>query len=349
MFRTKSPLFRIPVLLIFISACSCRIPVGDAASELIIMTWNVQNLFDSASDGTEYSEYDPDNSGWNNSLYVMRLENLSRVILSCGERLPDIILFQEVENPGVLEQLNREYLGGEYGYWGVSEYTPNAVHCGFLSRFEPENLHIHQPGEYGGFPLRSIQELRFTIDGDDIALFNNHWKSRSGGAGATESGRVHSAEAVARRVKQLKSEGISLILVAGDLNGSLEDYHAGGIQTAQVPVEDLYDVPWLNSLYIAGEPEDMMDCEERVVLYSPWGEEEAPGSYFFQNRWLKLDHILLTRDFLDGQGWEYDRFDCLNDPPFCTSEGAPFKWESWKGSGYSDHFPLVLHLMKTEG
>ncbi len=345
---TEHFLIQILLILLFFTACSCRIPTAGESSVLTIMTWNVQNLFDAVSDGGEYSEFDPLKSDWNDELVKIRLENISRVILSVDEEGPDILLFQEVENASLLERLNREYLGDSYTYCGVAVYTENSIHCGFLSRIELSQQHIFQPGEYGEFPLRAIQELRFRAGGEELVILNNHWKSRSGGAFATESGRVSSAQMIARRIRELEEEGLRQILVAGDLNGSAGDFREGGIQTAQIPVEAFYESPWLDSLYIAGDPEDLNGSEDKVVLYSPWEEMESEGSYFFQNRWMRLDHFLMTEAFFDGAGWELDGTECFDEPPFCTDEGRPLKWESWKGSGLSDHFPLVLRLRLDE-
>ena len=341
-------LIQILLILLFFTACSCRIPTASGSSSLILMTWNVQNLFDAVSDGGEYPEFDPLRSDWNEELVKIRLESLSQVILSVKEEGPDILLLQEVENPAVLERLNREYLGDSYPYCGVACYTENSIHCGFLSRVEVLNQHIHQPGDYGGFPLRAIQELRFKVDGGELVVLNNHWKSRSGGSAATESGRVLSAQTVSRRIRELRNEDLRQVIVAGDLNGSSEDYHKGGIQTAQVPVEASGETPWLDSLFIAANSEDLIDSGDKVVLYTCWAGMDSPGSYFFQNRWMMLDHFLLTPSFFDGAEWELEGAECLNESPFCSEEGKPLKWESWKGSGLSDHFPLVLYLTREE-
>ena len=346
--RKRKDSFFIQVLLImlFFTACSCRIPTAEESSTLTLMTWNVQNLFDAVADGGEYTEFDPGKSGWNDDLVKIRLENISRVILSVNDEGPDIILLQEVENTSLLERLNREYLGDAYAFCGVAAYTENSIHCGFLSRVELTGQHILQPGEYGGFPLRAIQELRFRAQGEELVVLNNHWKSRSGGVAATESGRVSSARMISRRIGELKEEGLVQIIVAGDLNGSAADFRKGGIQTAQIPVGAFYDSSWMDSLYIATDPEDLTGSENKVILFSPWEEIEGEGSYFFQNRWMMLDHFLVTDAFFDGEGWELDGAACLNESPFCSEQGKPLKWESWKGRGLSDHFPLVLHLRR---
>ena len=337
--------------LFYITACSCQIPMAESApseeeSSFSIMTWNVQNLFDAESNGNEYREYDPEQSEWDEAKLRIRLENLKEVIQSVGENGPDIVLLQEVENLSVLNLLNREYLEELYPYRGVWEYTENSIHCGFLSRIPPGNVHLHFPGDFGSFPLRAIVELRFQLEGEDFVILNNHWKSRSGGAMATEKGRIQSACVVAERIRELNAQGVTHIIVAGDLNGSLEDYRAGGRQTAQIPIEYALDTEWFNSLFIAESAEDMAVLEGRTALYSPWETTGDEGSYFFQNRWMRLDHFLLTPAFLDKVGWELEAADCLNESWLCDADGLPRAWKSWTGDGYSDHFPLILKLKK---
>ena len=336
------------LVFFFLTAYSCRIPRTPEEASLSVMTWNVQNLFDAVSDGTEYREFDPARSDWDEDLLRIRLENLSQVILSATDSGPDLILLQEVENAAVLEQLNREYLGDRYPYSGVAMYTENSIHSGYLSRYPPEKVHVHLPGEYGDFPLRAILELHFILEGEELVVLNNHWKSRSGGFAATEAGRVASSRAVSFRLRELREEGVTTVIVAGDFNGSREDYYPGGRQTAQIPLEYLPDTPWMDSLFVTYDPAELPPREERAVLFSPWGQMTAEGSYFFQNRWMMLDHFLLGSGLSDGSGWEYKSAACLSASPFCSDQGYPLPWASWSGSGYSDHFPLLLELIRIE-
>ena len=122
------------------------------------MTWNVQNLFDDESSGREYSEYDPEKSEWGEDLLRLRLENLKEVIESVNRDGADILLFQEVENQRVLDQLNREYLEGRYPYSGAWEYTDNAVRCAFLSRILPGAFISTSPGSM--VPVPSVRFLK---------------------------------------------------------------------------------------------------------------------------------------------------------------------------------------------
>jgi len=339
---------RILCTLILFLFLSCLIPDEQVAGSLVIMTWNVQNLFDAETSGLEYEEYDPLQSDWNEESMRAKMESLQEIILSIEPDLPDIILLQEVENREVLEILNRDYLDGHYQFveaWGDGK---SAISCGLLSLRTPDQVHLHYPGEFGKSGLRPLVEIHFSGDGSHFILFNNHWKSRSGGQAATEQARIMSASVLASRIAELRKDGEVNIIVAGDLNGSCEDFRPGGSQTAQIPVEELHNVPWQNSLFISYEEQDTFIDSGKVILFSPWKSLDSEGSYFFQNRWMKLDQLLLDRGLFDGKGLEYEGSQCVANPLMCDDQGLPMGWESWRQEGYSDHFPLILFLENSE-
>ncbi|QEN08898.1 endonuclease/exonuclease/phosphatase family protein [Oceanispirochaeta crateris] len=331
----------IQTVLLFIS---CLIPEEDMVDSLSVMTWNVQNLFDDQSSGVEYEEYDPQLSDWDENSMRIKLENLKEVLLSAEPELPDIILLQEVENREILEVLNEDYLDGYYSFIDAWDDRESAICCGILSCYTPEEVHLHFPGLYGKRQLRPVVEIHFRMGSETLILFNNHWKSRAGGQAATETARIRAAGVLSKRIVELRNQGYTNLVVAGDLNGSWEDFRAGGVQTAQIPVEEIQNVSWTDCLYISLEPADTFLSTDKTVLYSPWKGMESEGSYFFQNRWMKLDHFFLDRGLVDQQGLEYLHSSCMALPFMSDELGRPAGWESWRLKGYSDHFPLILFL-----
>ncbi len=342
-------LFLLPVLSLFLS---CLIPGESLSGEFSILSWNVQNLFDGISDGNEYEEYDPALSEWDEQGMRIKMENLQEILYAVDETLPDILLLQEVENREVLLTLNREYLDGYYDFIDAWKDRNSAISCGILSRVAPEEVHLHFPGRYGKRELRPVVELHFNLDGESLVLFNNHWKSRTGGQAATEDARIMSSAVLASRIRELRAEGKDNIAAAGDFNGSVDDFRSGGAQTAQLPVEEIRSTAWQDSLFVGKSGSDCSLSDEKTVLFSPWSEMErndnSEGSYFYQNRWMKLDHFFLDHGLLDGSGWEYESCRCASLPVMQDEMGRPLAWESWRHAGYSDHFPLLLHLRKTE-
>ena len=341
-------LFLLPVLFLFLS---CLIPGESLSGEFSILSWNVQNLFDGVSDGNEYDEYDPALSDWDEEGMRVKLEHLQEVLYSLGDALPDVLLLQEVENREVLLILNDEYLDGSYVYVDAWKDRATAISCGVLSRFPPKEVHLHFPGRYGKRELRPLVEMHFDLEGEELVLFNNHWKSRTGGQAATEEARIMASSVLASRVRELRAEGLQNIVAAGDFNGSVEDFRSGGSQTAQLPVDEIKSTAWRDSLFVGYSGSDCSLSDEKTVLFSPWREMEndgAEGSYFYQNRWMKLDHFFLDYGLLDGSGWEYESSRCLSLPLMTDELGRPMAWESWRSAGYSDHFPLFMILRKEE-
>ncbi len=332
-------------LFLFCTLCTgCLLPEDTGAEGLTIVSWNVQNLFDEVSDGNEYDEYNPEKGEWDEQKMRIKLENLTELLLTLDGGLPDILLLQEVENTRVLDILDEEYLGDVYSYREAWKDRDSAIACGILSKPVPGRIHLHFPGEWGGRALRPVVEIHFDLGSETLVVFNNHWKSRSGGQLATEEGRIRSVEVLVSRIRELRSEGYNDIIVAGDLNGSAEDYRSGGSRTAQVPVDALFDTPWEESLHIASDKADTFMESTRVILFDPWKDMDREGSYFFQNRWMKLDHIMLSRGLLDGEGLNYGDASCISLPVNSSDEGRPLVWESWREAGCSDHFPLFLSL-----
>lgn len=330
---------------------SCLMPDDSEAGSLTLMSWNVQNLFDAVSDGTEYPEYNPSSSDWNEQKMRIKLENLKELLLGLDGGLPDILLLQEIENTNILNILNEEYLNGYYEFIDSWQDRDSAIGCGVLSLIIPDQIHIHFPGKYRGRALRSMAEIHFTIGSEEFVVFNNHWKSRGGGQMATEAGRILASEVLCRRIRELREEGVKNLIVTGDLNGSCEDYRTGGNQCAQIPVEEIFNIPWENSLIVSYDIADIMMETSKVVLYSSWNDMDAEGSYFFQNRWMKLDHFLLDRGLFDNKGLEYMDSACVILPENSDDEGFPKVWEAWRESGCSDHFPLflALEILENEG
>ncbi len=323
---------------------SCLLPLASGGRNLRIVSWNVQNLFDAEATGEEYDEYNPGTSDWDEEKMRSKMEHLQEVLHALGKDLPDVLLLQEVENRNVLNILNKEYLEGAYAYVDAWKSSDSAIACGILSKIRPLQVHLHFPGEFAKRPLRPVAEIHFEVGGDELILFNNHWKSRRGGQRATEEGRLMASAILAARIRAFRARGYRNLIAAGDFNGSVEDFHPGGKQTAQMPVEALAAAAWRDCLYVSFKKEDTDLSLDETVLYSPWGKMEAPGTYFFQNRWMKLDHFLLDEGLWDKKGLELEEVSCGNLPLASDEEGHPAAWESWRSEGYSDHFPLVLDL-----
>ena len=65
-------------------------------------------------------------------------------------------------------------------------------------------------------------EIQLTIEENKLIIFNNHWKSKSGGALETEPARNAAAAILNKRIGELvQSSPGTPIIIAGDLNETL--------------------------------------------------------------------------------------------------------------------------------
>jgi hypothetical protein len=87
-----------------------------------------------------------------------------------------------------------------------------------------------------------------------------------------------------------------------------------------------------------------------AILVSPWMSEEhgSEASYVWKGSGQRIDHFLLCRELFDGRDWEYSSFAVVNKDPLADARGNPKPWDTRRGSGFSDHFPILLTLAKRE-
>ncbi len=341
-----TPFFLVSV---FFTMCRCSLPfLSRTEEELTILSYNVQNIFDAVDNGTEYHEYDPSEGDWDELLYHLRLLNLSEVIKASVKGGPDVIALQEVENLHVAEDLVSNYLKG-MGYEDlcVTAEDGSAVQIGFISRVPFESVLIHDLFTEDYSTLRPALEVKLTLGSESLYILNNHWKSRLGGALKTEGQRILSAQMVKSRIDCIqKSDADAKIVVLGDFNENYDEYLRTGkaYTTALFPVTEYSETECGDSLVLlTGDA----DTKGSGALYEPWfqyrGKGEG-GSYYYDGNWETLDHCLIGDNLLSKSGLRYSSFTVVTLPFILSREGIPLHWDKVKGTGYSDHLPLLLTL-----
>lgn len=237
--------------------------------ELSLMTWNVENLFDSQDPNpTDPPKPLP-------SVYRRHLEKVANTIIAAGA--PTIVALQEVENLGVLEDLVTHDLLKPYHYDPVliEGFDSRGIDVGYLVRGDQASiLDIQQRDAPAGLFSRPplLLKLEVEIDGEivDIYLLNNHFVSMSGGVEATEPQRTAQADWNLQLVKEIQaSEPDALVAVMGDLNSFFESQ----------PIQILRDGGMVHVL-------DLLPPELRYT-------------YIFEGESQVLDHILITESFLN--------------------------------------------------
>lgn len=354
------------LFLLLVAALSvlsgCRSPLKGEREGITILSWNAQNIFDASDDGSEYSEFRP-SGGWKIDDYRGRLTSVAEVLSTAVKGGADIVLLQEIENQGVLEDLNNDYLFSlGYRHLAASAQEGSAVQLGILSRFPLLQVCSRSLSLPGAPPMRPILEAEVELPGGySLIILVCHWKSRAGGVEETELWRRAGADLVARRLQELAWRRPDLpVLVAGDLNESWNEFDltGGGYPTALFPWGEEYPaggsepdlLPLLvsgNAAACLGDPDGNIPGTLRgplqglLPLFSPWAADPSlRGSYTYQDSWEKIDHLLFSGAFFDRRGVEFSSFQVHRGYPWSDEEGYPKRWNSSTGYGYSDHLPV---------
>jgi endonuclease/exonuclease/phosphatase family metal-dependent hydrolase len=336
---------------------------------LVVVAYNVENLFDARENGNEYDEFLPA-AGWSERDVDRRLQGLGAALHDFHPP-PDILVVSEIENKALLDRLFREhavdlpldyraFVGGAESATGVavaSRYPIVAVRA-LLAR----------AGEVPA--LRPIMEVRLRLPETDMVVFANHWKSKRGGAAATEPLRQATARLLSSRLRDLAREEPDLpIIVAGDLNEQpRENEHCqAAYPTALMDVGTMREwdqrireidtgsshvdgVPvWFSQAYrdarryvpITRELESLTPSSmyhEVPVLGCLWSSGDALGSYWYFGHWERIDHILGNHAALAGSVISFREFRTVSPAHAVDGDGVPTSWED---GGVSDHVPIM--------
>ena len=332
----------------FLIGCGgCELYSGDGSDErLVIMTYNVQNLFDAMVTGNEYPEYTPE-GGWTAQQYEMRLDTTARAIVQGHGVVPDIVILQEIEHIGVIEDLLAGPLASRgYQWYAATKDADSAIQTGIMSRFPIDEVRNHSLEG-----LRSVLEVLLDVDGEYLTLFALHGKSRREGVQETAPSRIAMTRMIGERVTAIHThEPLMPVAIAGDFNVSADSYFREGqeYQTALIPLQS--DRPEFfrqrGSLIVGGSPPSLgywytwwLDPGQQILA-------ERPGSYWYRGVWETFDHILLSPGFFDGYGLEFVEGSVGATPMLLDEHRRPYRWDVGRGVGVSDHLPVLVVLRR---
>ncbi len=335
-----------------------------------LMNYNVENLFDTTHDeGKADHTYMPKavkdrspeiqkvcramtdsyyrseclNVDWTQEKLNKKIDSLSRVIRDFNNgRGPDILVLQEVENLNVLTMLRDRGLRGlGYKYVILIEgEDERGIDVGMISRYPvlQKKLHTLNLIENGKrIKTRGILEATFSINGEKLTVFGNHWPSQ----GKPASVRAE----VARQFMEIAKKAPSANVVAlGDFN-TLDSDNPHGINT------ELLD---------RSKPFHFFDTREVLADYCshrPYPYDLNPGSHWYRGEWSYLDKILVAnrtkyavslkpvwcsfdvfvRDYaLQDKKWtNYDTGET-------TIFHIPHRFDFKTAEGWSDHLPVTF-------
>ena len=288
---------------------------------------------------------------WDTQKYNDKMGKLAKVISELGRQYtndnPAIMGLLEIENRQVVQDLISQPLlaKSDYGIVHFNSYDARGVDNAIIyqkKRFRPTETYKKEikifDDEGKRVYTRDIIVMKGLLDGERIAVFMNHWPSRSGGEARSLPRRIAAAAALKEEMDKASAESPGIKLIAmGDFNDdpvspSLRK-HLGAVGE---PSELSDKSPYYNlmtKLYKAGVASlayrDAPNLFDQIIvsknLYSP---EKMTGTYSV----YKVE-IFAPSYLVNSQGqWK----------------GYPYR--SWDGDrytgGYSDHFPAVSVLQR---
>ncbi|SFV75729.1 hypothetical protein MNB_SM-3-1166 [hydrothermal vent metagenome] len=313
---------------------------------LKIANYNVDNLFDLIRDGHEYKEYIPfTHSNYNTITYRIKLKHLSRVIRDMDA---DIVALEEVESEVALKdlryQLKRD--GLYYPYYKIANKKNTTVKVALLSKIPFVYAKELVVGGYS-YKYRNILEVKFRLGNEDLYLFINHWKAKSG----AESQRIVSAKVLRKRVEALGVD--KNIILVGDFNSDYEEYkkfkrdrklnNTGGKTGINHILRTLHQTQKATKVtYKRGE------------FYNLWYDvdKDERYSYIFHRKKITLDNMIISQSLLQPKGIHYKPASFHHfAPKYLFHKRYIARWEidrrtkQHKGKGYSDHLPIIATFL----
>lgn len=321
------------------------------ASVFKIASYNVENLFDAVTDGTEYRVYVPDTRhGWNREMARIKTANIARVIKDLNA---DVVALQEVESKRALIALKQvlKDSGTNYPYVEITAKRTTPVTCAVLSVFPIiEKKEIEVDDER----LRNILQITLDVYGHPITLFINHWKSKS----RPESLRVISARTLRRAIDRLDPKAEFVLI--GDFNSNHNEFetfrnktklnNTGGMTGINQILGTVQGTRMINET-------DLTNQAGNRFLYNLWLEVQPSRrwSYNLFGRKETPDSIILSKALYDDRGISYvDNSFYKFHPDYLFNDRALYRWQITRkgkgrhlGRGYSDHLPIFAYFSTT--
>lgn len=279
-------------------------------------------------------------------VYRDKLTKLSQVISELGRQYtnanPTIVGLIEVENRQVIEDLIKQPVLARDNYEIIhyNSYDARGIDVALIyqpKRFVPTNSYKKEVVNFNDDGTRSytrdILVVEGLLDGEKIAVFMNHWPSRSGGEARSQARRNAAAIVLKKEMDRIKKADNTVKLFAmGDFNDdpvspSLKK-HLAAVGTEK---ELSAEYPYFNlmtKLYRAG--------------VASLAYRDAPNLF---------DQIIVSRNLVSKEKItpEYSIFKAeIYAPAYMINREGQFKgypFRSWNfdnyTGGYSDHFPAV--------
>ncbi len=362
----KSQTFAFYVLILAVTVqCVTPEPVFKGASytpdssAVTIMTYNVENLFDTEDDEgkkdeaylplakknetvrarcrldnkADYRRNECLNSDWSEAKLDLKLKRLTDVVKKVRNgRGPDILLLQEVENLNVLEIWRTKYLS-DLGYKPailIEGPDERGIDVGIITRFDldkPATLHKLKFQANANLKESEISETRGILeatlklpDSTLLTVMAVHLPSQSN----PSEMRRQAIEQLYKAKEALPKD--RLVVVGGDFNiSSDEDVEKGFIRTA---------------------------LAEKWNVSHIMGCKGCNGTYYYRRNdsWSFFDILLASQNMAPGStgNWKVvpESIRIESSSLYQNNRfGNPARFDSDRKDGVSDHWPLALEII----
>ena len=306
----------IPIFLL-----SCR--PDKKLAELSVSSYNMYLFYDGYENGYEYEPFSEKN-GYTEDVYKARVKKTSQYIMKhMGSS--SVILFQEIENSGVLKDiLDSGLKRSGFRYYGAFTDEGN-LSIGYISKYPPLSSNVHKAGK-----SRPILELVFSIEGEELSIFTLHAASRLNEGGESERFELFS---LLSELLELNSGRLRIAI--GDFNVEINDGESS------IASDDCSLA--LSAAIVATKDTRISEGIYHSPMLVP-GEMNENGTYFYQGKWSYLDNVLLSHEAFDMKGWEYHKCEVIAPFESKDSHGYPKRFDIKSSNGFSDHFAINLIL-----
>lgn len=289
---------------------------------LRLMTWNVENLFDTRHDSlcNDYEFLPSGTRQWTPVRYWRKLKDVARVVMAAGDDCPpDLIALQEVENDTVMRDLTQRGLLWDMGYKYLMTNSADQRGIDVALIYLPYSFRPLQwravavPSQAHGLPPTRdlLWACGLTPNGDTLHVIVCHLPSRQGGKTGTRNRKL-AAKTLAALVDSIGFD--KNIVAMGDFNATPHD-----------PIFDIL--------------KGMDTCVPRQRY-------PQEGTYRYRGQWSWIDHVMVSaslktktsKPMLYSAPWMQDH----------SSQGGWYPRRTYRGPSYnggvSDHVPLVIDL-----
>lgn len=319
-----------------------------------IAFYNMENLFDTEDDPNKLDERSPIMEiaeGEREDIYWKKAANMAKVIADIGSDVtgmpPAIIGVCEIENFKVLQDVVNQKSLAPYSFGIIHYDSPDvrSIDVALLYQknlFRPSYSKAHELVLYDQNDrtkrkyTRDQLHVKGKLDGEEMHFIVNHWPSRSGGEKRSRPGRVSAAKLTKKIKDSIQAQDpYAKIMIMGDFNDGPYNESIKGVLEAKEKQEDV----GINDIY---NPFEKL-------------QKKGIGTIAWRDTWDLFDMILLTKPLIDKKDYNSYRLykAGIFNPYYLQNprgryKGYPFRSYADGGftGGYSDHFPVYVHLIK---